>query len=183
MNRRSFAGAIAKAVLFSVAVSSGIVIGGCNAVTDLENWIPVALTAVSQIVKLLGPIVPAPVAATIAVIQAGFAALLTAIQNYKAGSGVLADISAAITAVESAFASFFSSLNVPSTLLNVIEGLAAIILSTIQAFANEISPTPAPMAAVNGKAVPVTPKKRSVSQFKSDWNAECKSAGHPEAEI
>lgn len=181
--RRQFAGTLSKAALGLFAFSATFALTGCNAVTDLENWIPVGLTAVSQIVKLLGPIIPAPVTAAVALIQAGFAAVLTAIQNYKAGSGVLADIINGVSAVESAFSSFFASLNVPSALLDTIEGLAAIILSTIQAFAASITPGPAPVAAVNGKAVAVTPKKRSVKQFKSDWNSECKLAGHPEAEL
>jgi hypothetical protein len=182
MNRRSFATGTAKWLMIALFAPT-ILMTGCNAITDLENWIPVALTAVSQIVKLLGPLVPPQVTAAIAVIQAAFAALLTAIQNYKSGSGVLADIANAISAVESAFSSFFASLNVSSTLVATIEGLAAIIISTIQAFANEIGPAPPAMLAVNGKAVPVTPKKRSVKQFKSDWNAECASLGHPEAKL
>jgi hypothetical protein len=182
MNRRQFATSLSKWMMVALFGITSIVAGGCNAVSDLEAWIPVALTAVSQIVKLLGPIVPAPVSAAIAIIQAAFAALLTAIQNYKAGSGVLADISNGIAAIESAFNSFFATLNVPSVLINTIEGLAAIIISTIQAFAGEIGPAPATFA-INGRAVPVTPIKRSVNQFKSDWNAECVKQSVPQAEI
>lgn len=183
MDRRDFIHKATIGTLSLASIASGFMIGGCNAVTDLENWIPVALTAVSQIVKLLGPLVPAPVSAAIVIIQAAFSALLTAIQNYKKGSGVLADISSAIAAAEAAFQSFFATLSVPSGLLATIEGLAAIILSTIQAFANEINPTPAPTLAVNGKAVPFSSKKRSLRQFKADWNTECVSTGHPEAEL
>jgi hypothetical protein len=184
LNRRQFATSSIRGLLAFAAISaSGLT--GCNAITDLENWIPVALTAVSAIVKLLGPIVPAPVAAAIVLIQAGFSAILTAIQNYKAGSGILSDIQNAITAVEAAFASFFQSLSVPSGLLNTIEGLAGIILSTIAAFANQIGPSPAPLptARVSGNTVSYAPQKRSVSQFKSDWDKMCVQSGHPEARI
>jgi hypothetical protein len=181
INRRQFAGSLTKGVLAFLVFSSSI-LTGCNAVSDLETWIPVALTAVSQIVKLLGPVVPAPVAAAIAIIQAAFAALLTAIQSYQKGSGVLADIANGIAAVESAFSTFFAALNVPSVLLDTIEGLAAIIISTIQAFAGEIGPAPATFA-INGKAVPVTPVKRSAKQFTADWNAECVKQSVPQAEI
>jgi hypothetical protein len=183
MNRRNFATSIMKWAMVALFVPVTFMAQGCSAVTDLENWIPVALTAVSQIVKLLGPVVPAPVSAAIAVIQAAFAALLTTLQNYKKGTSVLSDISNAIAAVEAAFQSFFSTLGVPSGLLSTIEGLAAIILSTIQAFASEIAPTPPAMMAINGHAVPVTPKKRSVKTFRADWNAQCVSSGHPEAEL
>jgi hypothetical protein len=182
MNRRQFAGSLTKGVLAFLVFSSSI-LTGCNAVSDLEAWIPVALTAVSQIVKLLGPAVPAPISAAITIIQAAFAALLTAIQNYKAGSGVLADIASAIAAVESAFQSFFATLGVPSVLVSTIEGLAAIIISTIQAFSEEIGPAPPATVAINGKAVPVTPKKRSAKQFREAWNAQCTASGHPEAQI
>lgn len=183
MNRRQFVGALSSGAATIALGGVSLGLSGCNPVTDLENWIPVALTAVSQIVKLLGPVVPAPVAAAILLIQAGFSALLTTLQNYKKGTGVLSDIANAISAVESAFQSFFASLNVPSTLVNTIEGLVAIIVSTIQAFANEINPSPTPVTAVNGKAIPVSPKRRSAKQFTSDWNAQCISSGHPEAEI
>jgi hypothetical protein len=157
---------------------------GCSAVTDLENWIPVALTAVSAIVKLLGPVVPAPVAVAITLIQAGFSALLTAIQNYKAGTGVLSDIANAIAAVESAFQGFFASLSIPSGLLATIEGLASIIISTIQAFGNEITPTSVTASlTVGGAHLAVTPVKRDLRKFKADWNAECLKDGAPSARI
>lgn len=182
--RRDFGKSIGIGALAIAALGSSFMLGGCNAVADLENWIPVALTAVNNIVKLLGPAVPAPVTAAIALINAGFAAVLTAIQNYKSGSGVLADISNAIAAVESAFQSFFSSIGVPSGLLATIEGLAAIVISTIQAFANEISPTPASAKmTVGGNVYTVAPVKRSRKQFVKDFDAECVKYGHPEASI
>lgn len=185
ITRRDFASTSAKGLLaFLVISATGLT--GCSAVTDLENWIPVALTAVSAIVKLLGPIVPAPVAAIIVLIQAGFSALLTAIQNYKAGTGILSDITNAITAIEMSFANFFQTISVPSTLLNLIEGLAGIILSTIAAFANQINPAPAPVTAsatVGGTRVAYTPQKRSVKRFRSDWNALCVANSHPEGRI
>lgn len=171
-------------VLFAFAVvSSGLGFIGCSAVTDLENWIPVALTSLSAIVKLLGPIVPPEVSAIIAIITAGFSALLTALKNYQSGNGVLTDVTNAVAAIESAFQNFFASLGVPSALLNTIEGLASILLSTLQAFANEISPNPTLSASVGGRNVSYTPQKRSVSRYKRDWNTECVSMGHPEAQI
>lgn len=189
ITRRKFAevlslGLMARLAFTTLALGTSAMLGGCSAVTDLENWIPVALTAVSAIVKLLGPVIPAPVAVAIVLIQAGFSALLTAIQNYKAGTGLLADIANAITAVENAFASFFASLNVPSGLLSTIEGLAAILISTIQAFANEINPASVVTSmSVGGARLAVSPKKRNLRQFKSDWNAECVADKHPEARI
>jgi hypothetical protein len=182
LSRRGFAIFALKATMIPIFATT-LLMTGCNAVSDLETWIPVALTAVSQIVKLLGPVIPAPVGAAIALIQAAFAALLTTIQNYKKGTSVLSDIANGIVAVESAFSSFFASLSVNSTLLATIEGLAAIIISTIQAFAGEIGPAPPATFAINGKAVPVTPIKRSVKQFTADWNAECVKQSVPQAEI
>ena len=189
LTRRKFAevisiGLMARLAFTTFALGTSAMLGGCNAVTDLENWIPVALTSVAAIVKLLGPLVPAPVSAIIVLIQAGFSALLTALQNYKAGTGVLSDITNAITAVESAFSSFFQALSVPQGLLNIIEGLAGILLSTISAFANEINPSSTKVSAsLMGSQIAYTPKKRSVSAFKKDWNAECVAGGHPEARI
>jgi hypothetical protein len=184
LTRRDFNRSILTGSLALATVGTSIELEGCNAVSNLENWIPVALTAVSAIVKLLGPVVPAPVAVAITLIQAGFSALLTAIQNYKAGTGVLADIANAIAAVESAFQSFFSSLNIPTALLDTIEGLASIIISTIQAFANEITPTSVVTSlAIGGTRLAVAPVKRNPKQFKDSWNAECAATHHPEARI
>ena len=134
MNRRTFSRNLYLAAL-GLCVAPALLLTGCSAVTDLENFIPVALTSVSAIVKLLGPVVPPQVAAVIVVIQAGFSALLATLKSYQSGGSPLADVSNAIAAAEASFASFFASLNVSSTLLNTIEGLAGIIISTIQGFA------------------------------------------------
>lgn len=181
MNRRTFAGTLSKALLAFVAFSSSVGMTGCNAVTDLENWIPVALSAVSAIVKLLGPVVPAPVAAIIVLIQAGFSALLTALKNYQAGTGVLADIANAYNDVVSAFASFFSSLNIPAALLSTIEGLGDILISTLEAFAAKIGVSTAAVSTKFTRSVPAL--YRSSSKFRSDWNAYAVSKGVPQAEI
>jgi hypothetical protein len=185
LTRRKFATTSAKIFIAIFALGSSAMLGGCSAVSDLEAWIPVALSAVSSIVKLLGPVIPAPVATIITLIQAGFSALLTAIQNYKSGGGLLSDISAAIAAIESSFQQFFASLNVPSGLLSLIEGLAGVILSTIEAFAAEISPSPAPAVAarLSYTTVQVAPVKRSVKTFKRDFNQICKQYGHAESEL
>ena len=184
MKRRAFFSRIG-AILATICMVPYL--AGCNAITDLEHWIPVALSAVSSIVKLLGPIVPAPVSAIIVLIQAGFSALLAAIQSYQSGKGVLADITNAIESIEGNFQAFFAQLNVSPSLLALIEGLASLILSTIQAFSNEISPASANrlMAHVGntGRIMTITPVKRSISQFKAVWNAECVKADKPEAQI
>ena len=54
MKRRAFFSRIG-AILATICMVPYL--AGCNAITDLEHWIPVALSAVSSIVKLLGPIV------------------------------------------------------------------------------------------------------------------------------
>lgn len=182
MNRRTFVGHLALAGTVGTAMIAEV---GCSALDDLKDWIPVALTSVAAIVKLLGPIIPAPVQATIVLIQSGFSALLTAIQNYQAGTGILSDVTNAITAVEDAFASFFQQLSIPASLLNLIEGLAGIILSTIAAFANEISPSTvtSTTAKVGAAQISYTPVKRSIRKFRSDWNAMCVANSHPEARI
>jgi hypothetical protein len=182
--RRSFfTGAVRYTALF-FALGSSMLVTGCSAVTDLENWIPIALASVAMIVKLLGPIVPAPVAVIIAAIQVGFSDLLTAIQNYKAGTGVLSDISNAITDIETSFASFFAALNVPAALLATIEGLAQLIMSTIQWFANKISPASTTTSAViMGTKITYAPVKRSPAQYKSAWNTECVAMKHPEVRL
>lgn len=184
MNRREFNKAVSFAGL-ALVTGGSIALTGCNAVTDLENWIPVALTSVAAITKLLGAVVPGPVTAAIALITSGLSALLTALKNYKAGTGVLSDVANAINDVENAFANFFSSLSVPTALLNTIEGLANILISTLEGFANSIIPSTQrrPQFKLAGNTMTVNPVKRSIAKYRSDWNAECATLGHPEAEI
>jgi hypothetical protein len=182
--RRSFFTGGARYVALFFALGSSMLVTGCSAVTDLENWVPIALAAVAMITKLLGPIIPAPVAVIVAAINIGFSDLLTAIQNYKAGTGVLSDISNAITDIEASFANFFAALNVPSALLATIEGLAQLIMSTIQWFANKISPSSTTTSAViMGTKITYAPVKRSTATFKNDWNSECVAMKHPEARL
>jgi rhamnogalacturonyl hydrolase YesR len=169
LTRRQF-GKTFSFLAITAATLGSMLTTGCNAIDDLKAWIPIALSALSGILKILGTTSP-----TFALIQAAFAAVLAAIQNYQSGTGVLSDIVNAIADVESSFQNFFLSLKVSPTLLETIEALATVIMSTIQAFANQISPstTTGGSFTVAGHRVTYTAQKRSIKQFEQDWNVIC----------
>ena len=180
MNRREFSKTVGTGALV-LATGGMAVTDGCswgNVIADLKNWIPIALSALSSILKILS--INNPI---ITLIQAGFAALLAAITNYQAGTGVLSDVTNAITDIEQNFQNFFASLNVPQGLLNTIEGIGTIILSTLQAFTNELNPAGTTASAtfkVGGRVTSFTPQKRTIQQFKNDYNTAVVAGGHPE---
>jgi hypothetical protein len=179
MNRREF-GKLAGTGALVLASGASVTMTGCNPITDLENWIPVALAALSGIVKILG--VSNPI---IALIQAAFAALLAALQNYKAGTGPISDVANAVSDVETSFQNFFASLNIPAALLNTIEALGTVILSTLQGFANLVlgTTTASMVYKLAGRTVAFTPQKRTIRRFKKDYNAAAVAGGHPEIEM
>lgn len=181
LSRRKFAQVLAVGML----TLSTLTLTGCNALKDFINWIPVGLSSLAALVKLLDGTISAGTQAIIVLIQAGFSALLTALQNLQSGKGLLADVTADVSEIESNFASFFASLNVPSTLLNLIEGLGDILLSTISGFLNSLgsSTTASATFKLGAKTVSYVPKKRSIKQYRSDWNAAAVAGGHPEAQI
>jgi hypothetical protein len=182
MNRREFSKTVGTGALV-LATGGMAVTDGCswgNVIADLKNWIPVALSALSSILKILSLNNP-----IITLIQAGFAALLAAIQNYQSGTGILSDITNAAADIEQQFANFFASLSVPAPLLVIIEAMANVILSTLEAFVSKIGGTTTLSRTYKLGQLPMTvvPKYRTIRAFKKDWNSAVVTNGHPEFEM
>jgi|SRR5271170_1781049 len=192
MNRRE---AIKQSLftLFYAATFSGIALTGtgCNLWTDIKNWIPVGEAAVNSILSVLtanGVIIAAPIQAIVSLIEAGFSALSSAIQEYQSTTpppvGALAKIETAFGDIVNNFSTFVKSLGVSGGLLGIIVGLAQIVFSTIAAFMNMLpaasslkrTVTLSNTLQIGGTTVAVNPKMRTRRAFKKDYNAVLASA-------
>jgi hypothetical protein len=148
---------------------------------DIEKYVPVGLSAFQVVINLLDPALSLPVAALISEVKAGFADLQVVVTNYNNApaankASLLGKISTAIDAVKSEIQAFWSNLNLPDgSLATLISGLLGVILSTLTAFLPSLPPpiaSPSAMKAMRTttKTIIFVPKKRSVKQFKTDFN-------------
>lgn len=198
ISRRKFTQYVGLGSL-ALAGSMTLSIAGCNALDDLEKWIPVGLASFQSILNLLeasGIISVAaggPIAAMVAVIQAGFANLTQDIETYKKITpppvGSLQKIEAGLNLIIANFQSFLTTINIPdSRLATLVAGLAGVILSTLAGFGASMPSSTMSLVmksvAVGGKQpVSVTPSKQSVRQFKKEWNKLMSDSGYPQHKL
>jgi hypothetical protein len=192
IERRQFIQRASLAVLgvrlaFSAGLSGiSLILFGCNVFNDILNWVPVGQAAVTSILSVLtgnGVLINPAMQSIIALINAGFTALIAAIKEYQSTTpapvGTIAKIQAAFGDVVDNFKTFLASLNVSGGLLAIVAGLAQVVFSTVAAFMNQL---PAPVAAlrttmlasavrVGGVDFAVIPKHRTRRAFKKDWNS------------
>jgi hypothetical protein len=170
---------------------------GCSVMSAISAYVPVGLAAFNGVIALLSSVGLIPpgtstaIGLIVAIVKAGFADLLTAINEYNAApaaskvsfeqkiSLVLTDIGDNITK----FMDDVSSSLATSTVGKLVVGLVSLILSTLAGFAGQL---PAPAAgrktyAVAGQAV--TPRAISVKEFKKEYNQLVGAGGHPELEL
>ena len=198
VTRRQFSRLTAKGLMLA-ATGSFLALDGCSFAQDILAWAPLGLAAFNGIVTMLETfgIITADPALTVivAAVRTGFSDLIQDVQLYESitppPQGALAEISAVLTIIAGNIKSLFASIQTSfAPIVNLIIGLAQLILGTIAGFLNTIgSKTPAgvPMATFykfqvgkNGQTVNFLPLKMSQGKFRSDWNAVCKSQGHPE---
>jgi hypothetical protein len=184
--------------LYFMASSFTLLSGGCtfgSVFSQIQAWVPVGLNAFNGVLTILegagviNPIAGSAVALLIQTIQAAFAQLAADVQAYQSitppPAGALAKIEATLGIIVTHFQAFLSSINISDNkIVTLVVGLVQIILSTIAGFQSQL-PTAAAAASrtlqVSGQTIAIVPVKRSVKQFKKDFNAACGS--HTEAFI
>jgi hypothetical protein len=187
MTRRSFAQTVGMGVAAVASMGSLLTMTGCNFLTDLVKYIPVAIQAVTGILSVLsggGIGIPPLVSTVLGDVKAAFADLsadIEAYQNAPADSKatLLAKVSEALSIVEGNVQQFWNDLNIPDGIIaTVIAGVLSVVVSTLSYFAAQLPP-PAPTPALNAmrqkrmalaKTINVPSKKRTLGQFKSDLN-------------
>jgi hypothetical protein len=190
MNRRqlikNFGGLGLAVTILTVPLLSSIAGCASSTYTKLIAYINVALQAFESVVSILSAtgILPPGVSVIVAMVKAGFADVLTAVNNYNAAPAAdkttfLLKIATVAQVLQNDLASFWSNLNIPNPALEaIIQGLLGIITTTLGAFQALLPtpPVPVPMPAVEAKemgrraVLPVVGRMRSVAQFKADWN-------------
>jgi hypothetical protein len=191
VNRREF---VKRSSLTAIGIrlaigASSLGMVGCNVFTDIENWVPVGIAAVNSILGVLsanGVVISAPIQLAVKTLMDAFNAITAAVKEYQSASpapvGTLAKVELAIKDVLDQFGAFLNQLNVlPNGLFAIISGLAQVVISTITAFMGELPATSTAAYArasavrttysVGAVMIPVVPKKRSVKQFKKDFNS------------
>jgi phage-related protein len=199
MNRREFVGHLTVGPA-ALALCSGFIaatiasLEGCNAGsvwTQIQTWVPVGISAFEQILILVAPLAAPGIDVIAEAVKAGFSVLAGAISQYINAPAadkvtLLQKVQLAFQDVSQNLQAFLTAINVAGTnpIVKVVLGLVSIILSTIASFMSQIGPTPAPVALrAAGTQVDVVPVKRSLKQFKADFNAALVAAGHPELRV
>ena len=187
LTRREFTKSTA-ALAAGAAVSSALELTGCNLETDILNYSKVGKAAFDSVVAMLEQrgVLPAGGTQFTRAVDAAFDAVAAAVAAYQAGNGTgtLAEISAALAAVTAAISQFLSETNIAEPpLLSLVLALLQVILGTIAGFLTKLPPVPAGLnhQPGPGRQLSITPKLRTVRQFKRDWNAA--AAGHAELQL
>ena len=199
MRRRSFL----SAVVAIAALGPTVLLTGCSALTDLLNWIPVGLQAISSILSLLsgaGVVVGPAISTIIGLIQVGLTDLRLAIVEYQSTvpppAGALAKIDTFLADLVSNIGNGLGQLPTGlASIITLVVGLFELVLSTIEGFLMQI---PAAAAGalpktdavfkrgmtVNGAAVSIGPRKNLTRRaFIRDYNRLVNAGGQPQAAL
>lgn len=190
-NRRSFLKLCSSGTLAIGLGITSMALSCASIFADILKYVPVALQAFTAILDILsggGIAIGADAAITMAInlVKAGFADLQVFVQQYDSApaadkSTLAGKIATGINLVIGDIQAFWVSLKLPdSDLAAIVQGLLAIILSTLEGFLPSL-PAPVSAAALTvhiGKAIAYTPQKRSVKQFRKDFNAQLAKSGY-----
>lgn len=184
ISRRAFSKLLTAA---GAVVAAGNFIGStaCNIYNDIMKYVPIALTAFSTIVSMIAPGEGTLIAGLVTMVKNALVDIQTAVTNYENAPAsqkqtLSGKIATAITAAEQELQQFWNDLKLPDgNLATLIEGVLNIIISTLMAFLPSLAaPASLPMRAALTKKIAYTPKKRSLSEFKKDLNAQFIKTGY-----
>ena len=180
--------AIKTGAILTFSCASLTAMSGCNLETDILNYSKVGKAAFDSVVAMLEQrgVLPAGGTQFTRAVDAAFDAVSAAVAAYenKDAGGTLAAISAALDAVTAAISQFLAETNIAEPpLLSLVLALLQVILGTIAGFLTKLPPVPAGLnhQPGPGRQLSITPKLRTVRQFKRDWNAA--AAGHAELQL
>lgn len=194
MNRRQFSAKAGKLLLLALGIGPAIALEGCNVVSDLIHYIPVIVGALNAIESILGVLIPAPAFAIIVGIKGALADIQAAAVEYQADMNP-ADkatlwhrILTFLHDVVDNFQQFLDALAAAGPILGVIIGIVNVVLSTLAWFADQMPVPVTPMSfpvslKADRQVIFITPVKRSIAQFKKDFNEVVIVNGHPEQRL
>ena len=189
ITRRGFIG---KGTLALAGLMVGFFNAGCifsaNVFENILTYISIGLQAFAAVVSLI-PGIPQALAMIIAAVNAAFAAIQKAVNEYEAApasqkASLLGAIVTAINAAVDQLAAFLAAIPaLPAPLDAAIVALTKIIVSTLEGFLAKLPIGAAPAKTANLRGQAVAPVTRTLKQFKHDFNAELVTAGHPELQL
>lgn len=201
LSRRGFNKLVSVLGLAGLAeMSSGFACSLSNVWADILKYVPVGLSAFTAILSILtgSGIGLTAVTGIVTLIKVGFADLQTAVAQYQAAATgqkttLLGQVWEALTVVEANIQSFWANLTIPDASLSAtVQGLLEVITTTLMGYQTQItpSPTPAPVSPATaqavrmraalppGKMLAAVPVKRSVKQFREEFNAKLAAGGY-----
>ena len=185
LTRRSLAGGLGRLGLSFVAAGAFLETA-CPAFgsvfSSILKYVGTGLQAFQTVLDLLSGLgiinigaMPA-IDALIALVKSGFADLQIAVSDYENAPAaskqtLLGKISTAIAALMSTIQQFWSDLNIPDPkLAETIKGLLGLILSTLSGFLTQLPAPAAGSVRVTAKQIPVHAEKKSMGEFKKEFN-------------
>lgn len=188
LTRREFA---KRTALATFSLASLTAISGCNLPQEILEYAAVGKGAFDNVVALLEARGVLPVGGNHFTqnVDAAFDAVAAAVNAISNGQGgTLAKVAAALAAVTAAIQTFLSETNIPdAALIETVLALVQIILETIAGFASQL-PNPPPLPGSvrlgrSGRSIVIVAKKRSLRQFKRDFNAMARSHAAPQVAV
>jgi hypothetical protein len=176
--------------------TSAFFMSGCGVFQDIIDWEPVGLFSFNAVVTLLqgAGLVNPVMNPLIVAVRAAMADLLKDAQNYVSTtpppSGVLQKLEIALTDIISNIKDILSQIAVSNPILSLVTSLVMILVSALESFLNQVQTKmgnrkmarPPLTLKISNQTITVVPKKRTLSQYKTEWNSSVDAAGHPELE-
>jgi len=170
MNRRQFTGHLVGGAAGLALAGTSLTLEGCSAISDLETWVPVGLTAFDGVAA----IVDAAFTAVATTVDALWGAVQNAIALYQNSTDpvatkldkVIATLDALAGGLTQALAAL--PISIPSAVLTAAKLALALIIATLKSIRNRLQPpAPAPVGlyAGAGASAPATSKKDFVKKF------------------
>ena len=195
-DRRTF-GKVLSVGGLSLSMGSFLGMTGCNVYDNIAKYVAVGLQSFQSVIDLLtgAGVINTGTGSTIdtliALVKAAFADISAAVAAYESAPAdqkqtFAQKVALAITIAEAQIQQFWNDLNIPDPkLASLIQGLLGIILSTLSGFLTQLPAPPPSSIAVRAKAlpkqIPFTVKRRTVREFKSDFNNLLVQNGHAKA--
>ena len=189
VTRRSFSTWL---LLFAVGIAA-FTMSGCNVLQDLIDYIPWIVRALQSISSIVGPFMPAPAATILGIITGALTDLQAACVQYQGDplpadkANLLAEIKTFLKDIANNFQLFLNALATAGPVLGVVLGIIQVVLSTLGWFSGSL-PVSATATAMqmpmtlraSNQILYIIPQKRSLKQFKQDFNTVVQNNGHPE---
>lgn len=166
---------------------------GCNIIADLINYIPWIIRALNSIQSILGSFMPPGAVTVLSIIMGALADMQGALVQYQNDpipadkANLLARIKTFLRDIGDNFQLFLNALGPLGVIPTVIIGIIEVVLSTLGWFSGNlpasttVAAMPMPMTLrATSEILYITPTKRSLKQFKQDFNSVVITGGHSE---